>query len=580
MSEKPILSKDFLGQYNDVLRRLRAVEREFLTNPDLFDPLQTFEDGSPLGDTRFLNFGAGLRATLTGDGYVTVDGSSSLSVFDALVDRSLSASDTNSSPPQFRDVGEASDYLFNNGFGLADSSCIIAVRPAGFGNTYVEAANWNSPANVRLFGLRGSPTGSQADLGYPTWSIGNFRPIQSVNLRVDNMKVDVNQSTASQRFANVWCYDTNFVLRNSSAVAFCTTLWATGGTFDFVGGGDMRVTVSSLILQQCDAAIRGVAVPQVFIPCTTTTGNQFLGRQVRMVSGAIGGAITLPEQVDIEISDMLNRAPGTGGAGALTFNCLASAATSVRIVGTSRSAALDIVVNAAGAFSKMVLEGVVGPLTLTGAHDALSVQGLNDGETWDIRGPGVVACSARAGAVLRIRGEGLSSYIGGDALTGSSGAVIDHVGADDCTTVAALDGTGTTGTKKAVAFDASSDNNVVVLAGRGSFPAAYADAGTNNRVLPEGSVPFTTDGHVIEDEGTPLTQRANMDFVGAGVTATDAGGKTVVTIPGGSGSFGSPIESQFGDVGSDGTGSGDAAENDHVHDRHDDGVLYYSGINH
>lgn len=38
-------------------------------------------------------------------------------------------------------------------------------------------------------------------------------------------------------------------------------------------------------------------------------------------------------------------------------------------------------------------------------------------------------------------------------------------------------------------------------------------------------------GHVIEDEGTPLTQRANMNFTGAGVAVTDAGGKTVVTIP-------------------------------------------------
>ena len=42
-------------------------------------------------------------------------------------------------------------------------------------------------------------------------------------------------------------------------------------------------------------------------------------------------------------------------------------------------------------------------------------------------------------------------------------------------------------------------------------------------------------GHVIEDEGTPLTQRANMNFTGAGVTVTDTAGKTVVTIPGGSG---------------------------------------------
>lgn len=42
-------------------------------------------------------------------------------------------------------------------------------------------------------------------------------------------------------------------------------------------------------------------------------------------------------------------------------------------------------------------------------------------------------------------------------------------------------------------------------------------------------------GHVIEDEGTPLAQRADLNFVGAGVTAADTGGKTVVTIPGGGG---------------------------------------------
>lgn len=43
----------------------------------------------------------------------------------------------------------------------------------------------------------------------------------------------------------------------------------------------------------------------------------------------------------------------------------------------------------------------------------------------------------------------------------------------------------------------------------------------------------------IEDEGVPLTQRTTINFVGAGVTSTDSGGKTVVTIPGGGGSSGS-----------------------------------------
>lgn len=45
-------------------------------------------------------------------------------------------------------------------------------------------------------------------------------------------------------------------------------------------------------------------------------------------------------------------------------------------------------------------------------------------------------------------------------------------------------------------------------------------------------------GHVIEDEGIALPQQTTMNFVGAGVTVADAGGKTVVTIPGGGGGGG------------------------------------------
>lgn len=40
-------------------------------------------------------------------------------------------------------------------------------------------------------------------------------------------------------------------------------------------------------------------------------------------------------------------------------------------------------------------------------------------------------------------------------------------------------------------------------------------------------------GHTIEDEGTPLTQRTNLNFVGGGVTVTDDSGndRTIVTVP-------------------------------------------------
>ena len=49
--------------------------------------------------------------------------------------------------------------------------------------------------------------------------------------------------------------------------------------------------------------------------------------------------------------------------------------------------------------------------------------------------------------------------------------------------------------------------------------------------------PSTGGGHLIEDEGVPLPQQPTLNFVGAGVTATDGpGAVTTVTIPGGAAS--------------------------------------------
>lgn len=53
-------------------------------------------------------------------------------------------------------------------------------------------------------------------------------------------------------------------------------------------------------------------------------------------------------------------------------------------------------------------------------------------------------------------------------------------------------------------------------------------------------------GHSIEDEGVAITQRAVLNFTGAGVTASDSGGKTVVDIPGGAGAAWSTTTVDFG----------------------------------
>jgi len=72
--------------------------------------------------------------------------------------------------------------------------------------------------------------------------------------------------------------------------------------------------------------------------------------------------------------------------------------------------------------------------------------------------------------------------------------------------------------------------------------------------------------HTIEDEGTPLTARTSLNFTGAGVTAADSGGKTVVTISSGGDAltsnplsqFAATTSSQLRGVLSDETGTGAA----------------------
>lgn len=74
----------------------------------------------------------------------------------------------------------------------------------------------------------------------------------------------------------------------------------------------------------------------------------------------------------------------------------------------------------------------------------------------------------------------------------------------------------------------SSASGVVPLSGGGTTNFLRADGSWS---APPGGA-----GHTIEDEGTPLTSRTYLNFVGAGVVATDNAGNdsTVVTITGAS----------------------------------------------
>jgi hypothetical protein len=61
-------------------------------------------------------------------------------------------------------------------------------------------------------------------------------------------------------------------------------------------------------------------------------------------------------------------------------------------------------------------------------------------------------------------------------------------------------------------------------------PTEYLD-GEGNYTVPAGTG-ASVDGHVIQDEGIDMPQRAKINFVGAGVTVTNEAGGTQVSIPG------------------------------------------------
>ncbi len=75
----------------------------------------------------------------------------------------------------------------------------------------------------------------------------------------------------------------------------------------------------------------------------------------------------------------------------------------------------------------------------------------------------------------------------------------------------------------------------------GSITEADLDSEVTNKLNSAG---YDT----IDEEGSPLTQRSELNFVGAGVTASDDGEKTVVTIPSGGGHIiedeGTPLATQ------------------------------------
>lgn len=64
-----------------------------------------------------------------------------------------------------------------------------------------------------------------------------------------------------------------------------------------------------------------------------------------------------------------------------------------------------------------------------------------------------------------------------------------------------------------------------------------SQAGSSGSPVASSTHSHTVYNQTVEYNGTPLTQRTNVNFSGSGVSITDSGGKTQVSITGGAGAL-------------------------------------------
>lgn len=563
--------------FEDILGRLRAVERRRAQDLDE-NILETFDNGFPLGPTLRLDFGDRLTAVPIGENYVRVNGAALADIgWDAIVDNTFPESD-----PElrlFKGIGEALMYLRGTA-GITERAFVLVRRdptsssPAG---KYIETANvTNIPDYVYLFATNPipsyfTPSGSSQirwdhggfNIGdaATNWYITGLHITGKESAPVTAGKVDLFKGNA---------YLIDCFLEPGSGMNAPSNIASVGSTL-------LRSTMPNgwLRFDSAFACSFRIFTAGTYAPSQSTVFRMLDCNFDNVTSGNASVTWTMPQYSFIRVLVE----PQTGNAG-LNFTAACSQGGINYIEQIGRRDVSNGFCNVTSSASTQVrLKGYF-PGVVTLASPGISVPFGHEADIFvqqavDITGPCKLDLEHNGALNHTLRGESVTGRIITNNDSAGSGTFLSFVNADFHSILISAESTGG-GTRKPYNFDASSAQNVLVFAGKDTFPVAGTDAGTNNRVLPEGTTPFGVNGHVIEDEGTPLTQRANLNFVGAGVTVTDATPDTVVTITGAP-TFGSPVESQFGDDGADGAGT-DAARDDHVHDRHDDGILFYMQV--
>lgn len=419
--------------------------------------------------------------------------------FDALVDNTFVASDPDGR--LFKGIGEALTYLAGEGF----THAAIAIRSTG--TDYTETANWSSPANVHLFGIRGA--GKKDSLGgwsnagaMVEWIWNGFRPTVAAGCTMSNMYVSVGAMTgvgAGPVFDTLVAVDCSFLFpttypNTGASFKFCTNVVGNNCMFDFIlttGDNSYVFASQDAIMSNCDLSTRADSNDSPTLSFAQRYLQWIGGRmELQGSSGADMSSISLPKYfvVDITNSAMWQHSDG-GNTGNRRFVLGGGTDTSGSITVRGDHVAADgwQVNTASTNFRFLELRGVFATITVAGTHRELQIDAANrfqsaSGSTWDIIGPATIKTSTIVNGAYTFRGKNIVADVSGNALTGSSGAFVSMVDCDLSIIDIASDGAACTSTKKAYTLDASCSKNIVRAAGASTYPAASTDAGADNQI--------------------------------------------------------------------------------------------------
>lgn len=428
--------------------------------------------------------------------------------FDAVVDEILPVSLP--TKREFMDIGEALAYLD----GLGMESVNILVRDG----SYVEAANFASPAHVHLFGLRGG-AGTAAGLSDGqsiSWELGGFRPLNSLltrpNFYIHNFGNFNLGAQTTQPFDNLQLWNTYMQCNGVWAVPLCTWLVATDSMIHVsqtktlasgaLGGG--RLGMAFLSNTEVDIGGQAGSGADVIL------GTDALYHDGSLICFSNSGThnLFLPPRFEIVVRDpSLRNRSAASSLGTLNL-----------IVGVDSQGRIDTVgmgftpgsynVTSASATDKLRLEGPFNTIDISGACDdlhldvtaaAVTVAAPPTGELphflaiksealLTLTGPATLDLSVADGAKLILTNK-MSGHIIGRRLNSASGTFLTGVNMDGSSLGVAALGTDATGTFIPYALDAATSNAVFVWHGRSTWANPGTDAGTGNRFLPEGAAP-------------------------------------------------------------------------------------------